>query len=82
MSSQLIGFRSSQSRYSTIATHDDHEHDAHDVPDAEHQGGIRPAGAASYSMKCFGMAPVPSRPGPVWADSTGPISLTIVGGEP
>ena len=49
---------------------------------AEHQGGIRPAGAASYSMKCFGIAPVPSRPGPVWAESTGPISLTIVGCDP
>ena len=61
---------------------DDHEHDAHDVPDGRHQGGIRPAGAASYSMKCFGSAPVPSRPGPVWADSTGPISLTIVGCDP
>ena len=25
---------------------------------------------------------MPSRPGPVCADSTGPISLTIVGGRP
>ena len=61
---------------------DDHDHGPHDRSDAEHQGGIRPAGPASYSTKWRGTKPMPSRPGPVWAESTGPISLTIVGSVP
>ena len=80
--SQLIGLRSCQSRYSTIATQTTTSTMRTMSRTAGTKGGIRPAGAASYSMKCFGSAPVPSRPGPVWADSTGPISLTIVGCDP
>ena len=82
MSTQLIGFRSCQSRYSTIATQTITSTMRTMSRTAGTNGGIRPGGAASYSMKCLGIAPVPSRPGPVWADSTGPISLTIVGCDP
>ena len=82
ISSQLIGLRTIQSRYSVIATHTITSTMRTMSRTLTTKGGIRPAAAASYSMKRFGTAPVPSRPGPVWADSTGPISLTIVGCDP
>jgi hypothetical protein len=65
MSTQLIGFRSRQSRYSTIATLTITSTMRTMSRTAGTKGGIRPAGRASYSMKRLGIAPVPSRPGPV-----------------
>ena len=65
MRTQLIGFRSRQSRYRAIAAQTTTSTMRTMSRTLTTKGGIRPAGAASYSMKCFGIAPVPSRPGPV-----------------
>ena len=45
-------------------------------------GRFLPRSRTVYSRKRSGIEPTPSRPGPVCALSTGPISLTITGGRP